>query len=314
LFALWRGRKGKRSAVTYPSTGIAQEVARATRSRFGAVLPALRLLAAAAFIVALARPQLTKTHARTEVSGVDLVLAVDVSSSMDAQDMTVKGAPADRLAAVKSVVEKFVAARPNDRIGLIAFAGGPYLVSPPTLDHDWLLASLSRLKTGMVKDGTAVGSAITASLNRLRDKDSKSKSIVLLTDGVNNAGSVSPGLAAQAALAEGVKVYTIGVGSDGKALMPVKDGRGTRMVMADVDVDEATLRHIADLTHGRFFRATDTASLEHVYREIDAMEKTTRTLDMHVTREEQFQGPALAGLGLLGLELLGAFAYRRRLP
>jgi Ca-activated chloride channel family protein len=315
LLALWRGRRGRRAAIEYPTADVVREVAKVTRSRFGSVLLALRLLAAGAFIVALARPQLAQAKRLTQASGVDLVLAVDVSSSMDAQDMTLGGVPSDRLSAVKAVVEKFVAARPNDRIGLIAFAGGPYLVSPPTLDHDWLLDNLARLKTGVVKDGTAVGSALTASVNRLRDKDSKSRVVVLLTDGMSNAGAVAPALAAQAAAAEHVKVYTIGVGSDGKALMPVKDDDGrTRMVMTEVDVDEDTLRHIAQVTHGRFFRATDTESLASVYAEIDAMEKTTRTVETRLTHHERFQWPALAGLGFFGLELLGAFAYRRRLP
>jgi Ca-activated chloride channel family protein len=213
------------------------------------------------------------------------------------------------------VIEKFIADRPNDRIGLVAFAGAPYLVSPPTLDHGWLLKNLERLQTGMVQDGTAIGSALTAGVNRLRQGDAKSRTVILLTDGVNNAGKVQPSLAAQAAQAVGVKVYTIGVGAEGRALMPLSDEQGrTRMVMTDVDVDEPTLRKIADTTGGRFFRATDTASLERVYADIDAMEKTKHTVESQVTQHERFQWPALAGLGLLGLELLSGIALGRRLP
>jgi Ca-activated chloride channel homolog len=315
LVWLLRGRRGKRAAVRYPNVQAARAVARSARSHAGALQAALRMLAAAAFIVALARPQVVNAKTRVEASGVDLVLAVDVSTSMDALDMTERDAPVDRLSAVKSVVEQFVRERPNDRIGLIAFAGAPYLVSPPTLDHDWLIENLARLETGMVQDGTAVGSALAASVNRLRGESAKSKLVVLLTDGMNNAGSIQPSLAAEAAKAEGVKVYTIGVGANGEAMMPVRDDRGRqRLVRTKVDVDEPTLRAIASTTGGQFFRATDASSLASVYAEIDRMEKTTRTLERRVQREERFQGPLLAGLSLFGLDLLGALALRRRLP
>jgi Ca-activated chloride channel family protein len=315
VLAVLRARRGPRAAITYSSIEVAREVAHSTKSRPLGWPSALRWLAAAAFIVALARPQLNHTQTRVEASGTDLVLAVDVSTSMEALDMTADGQPSSRLAAVKPVIQKFIEDRPNDRIGLVAFSGAPYLVSPPTLDHGWLLRNLERLQTGMVQDGTAIGSAITSGVNRLRQGDAKSKTMVLLTDGVSNAGKVQPTLAAQAAAAEGVKVYTIGVGSEGRALMPLADEQGRRrMVMTDVDVDEPTLRKIADTTGGRFFRATDTASLERVYADIDAMEKTKRTSESQVTHQEEFQWPALAGLGLLGLELLSGIAFGRRLP
>ena len=315
LVALLRARRGKSVAVRYGSVAIAREAAKSAKSRAGALLLAARFLAAAAFIIALARPQITEAKTHVEASGVDMVLAVDVSTSMNALDMAEGGEARDRLTAVKAVVQKFIEARPNDRIGMIAFAGAPYLVSPPTLDHDWLIENVSRLETGMVQDGTAVGSALAASVNRLRDEPAKSKIVVLLTDGVNNAGSVQPSLAAEAAAREGVKVYTVGVGSAGEALLPVKDENGRRrLVKAPVDVDEPTLRQIAATTGGEFFRATDAASLHEVYAAIDAMEKTTRTIDRQVTHHERFQAPALAGLSLLGFDLLGAFALRRRIP
>jgi Ca-activated chloride channel homolog len=315
LIALLRSRRGPRASIRFSSVAAARELARSSRSRIGGLLLALRLLAAAAFIVALARPQIVDAKTRVKASGTDLVLAVDVSTSMDALDMTLHDKPDNRLDAVKSVVERFIADRPNDRIGLIAFAGAPYLLSPPTLDHDWLLRNLDRLHTGMVQDGTAIGSALIASVNRLRHEDAKSKSVIVLTDGMNNAGKVQPSLAAQAAAAEGVKVYTIGVGSNGQAMVPVTDDGGRRrMVMSEVDVDEPTLRKIADTTGGRFFRATDTESLRRVYADIDSMEKTTRSIDSRVTRRERFQWPVSIGLLLLGLNLLGGTLLRPRVP
>ena len=306
LIALWRGRKGAIAAVEYSSAETARQVARETRSRVGRWLPMLRLLAAGLVILAIARPQLGHGTTEVEASGVDLVLAVDVSGSMQALDFTMDGERVNRLDVVKSVVSKFIEARPDDRIGLVAFAGAPYLVSPLTLDHGWLQQNLERVKLGTVEDGTAIGSAIAASVNRLRDQASKSKIVVLLTDGVNNAGKVSPEIAAEAAKALGVKIYTIGAGAKGEAPMPVKDNFGReRLVMAQVDVDEETLTKVAQETGGRFFRATDTDSLKQIYAEIDRLEKTTRTVKKFERHTELFAwavAPALlalaAGIGL----------------
>ncbi len=208
---------------------------------------------------------------------------------------------------VKSVVSKFIDARPDDRMGLVAFAGAPYLVSPLTLDHDWLQQNLERVKLGTVGDGTAIGSAIASSVNRLRDQPSKSKIVVLLTDGVSNAGKVSPEIAAEAAKALGVKIYTIGAGAKGEAPMPVEDEFGrSRLVMAKVDVDEETLTKIAQETGGKFFRATDTNSLKQIYAEIDRLEKTTRTVkkfERHTELVAWAIGPALLVLAVgMGLE------------
>jgi Ca-activated chloride channel family protein len=198
----------------------------------------LRLLVAVPLIVGLARPQLGQGRGSVQASGVDLMLAVDVSGSMEALDFTLGGQPISRVEVVKSVVSRFIEARPNDRIGLVAFAGAPYLVSPLTLDHDWLKQNLDRVKIGLIEDSTAIGSALATCVNRLRDQPSKSKVVVLLTDGMNNAGKVAPQTAAEAAKAMGVKVYTIAAGAQGEAPMPVKDQFGNqRVVMAKVDVD-----------------------------------------------------------------------------
>jgi Ca-activated chloride channel family protein len=313
LVALLRSRRGPRAAVTVGSIDTARTVARSTRSRAGAVLPYVRLPALALLVVALARPQTSHATTSVKASGVDIMLAIDVSGSMGALDLTLGGKPADRLTVVKSVVSRFIDNRPNDRIGMIAFAGAPYLVSPLTLDHDWLHRNLARVELGTIEDGTAIGSALSAAVNRLRPSDAKTKIVVLLTDGVNNAGQIQPALAAEAAAALGIKVYTIGVGSRGQALTPVVDDAGHKqLVMMDSDVDEKTLGDIATKTGGAFFRATDTASLERIYARIDAMEKTTREIDHYDHREEKLAYALIPGVALLGLELaLGATALRR---
>ncbi|MEO8797024.1 MAG: VWA domain-containing protein [Polyangiaceae bacterium] len=313
LLLVWRGRRGTGPALGFSSIATARSVSSEVKSRWGRWLPIARTVAIAFGIIALARPQVAHAHTIAQASGVDLMLAVDVSGSMRSLDFQQNGQPVDRLTVVKSEVAKFVANRPNDRIGMIAFAGRPYLVSPLTLDHDWLTQSLDRVKIGMVEDGTAIGSAIGASVNRLRDQPSKSKVVVLLTDGVNNAGSVQPELAAEAAKALGIRVYTIGVGSRGEAPMPVTDDDGTtHVVMTKVDVDEATLRRIADITGGKFFRATDTSSLDQIYAAIDGMEKTTHEAHAYETHDERFSFAAIPALFLLCTELgLGLTRFRR---
>lgn len=315
VIAIVRARRGPRAAVRYASTDLVREVGRTTRSRFGGLLPYLRLPALALMIVALARPQTSLARSSVKASGVDIMLALDVSGSMASLDLTLDGKPADRLSVVKSVVAKFIDQRPNDRIGMIAFAGAPYLVSPLTLDHDWLDRNLARVELGTIEDGTAIGSALTSAVNRLRTSDAHTKLIVLLTDGVNNAGKVQPLLAAEAAAALGIKVYTIGVGTEGKAPMPITDEQGHRhIVMTDADVDEKTLGAIATKTGGAFFRATDTESLQHVYAKIDALEKTTREVSHFEHHDDKFAWALLPGLALLAAEFGLATTLLRRIP
>jgi Ca-activated chloride channel family protein len=315
LIAVWRGRKGRVAAIEYSNVEIARSVARETRSRPARWTTMLRLLVAALIIVGLARPQYGRGRSEVQASGVDLMLAVDVSGSMEALDFTVNGQPESRVEVVKSVVSKFIESRPDDRIGLIAFAGAPYLVSPLTLDHEWLQQNLTRVRTGLVEDSTAIGSALATCVNRLRDQPSKSKVVVLLTDGMNNAGKVAPETAAEAARAMGVKVYTIGAGARGEAPVPVKDQFGNQqIVMARVDVDEDTLREIADETGGKFFRATDTDSLRRIYAEIDRMEKTTHPVNKFEKYQELFGLAVVPGLMLLGLSLGLDQTRFRRLP
>jgi Ca-activated chloride channel family protein len=215
----------------------------------------------------------------------------------------------------KSVIDRFIEARPNDRIGLVAFAGRPYLVSPLTLDHDWLRQNLERTRIGLVEDGTAIGTALATSVNRLRGEDAKSRIVVLLTDGMNNAGKVAPETAAEAARALGVKVYAIAAGTEGEAPMPVTDAFGRRrIVRATVDVDEETLTRVAEETGGKFFRATDTDSLSRIYDEIDRLEKSHVTATQYEKAEDLFAWALVPGLACLLLEGALAHTRLRRLP
>lgn len=315
LLALLRGRRGPVAAVKFSSADIARHVARETRSRAGKWVAPLNLLALALLIVAIARPQIGHSSSTVDASGIDMILALDCSGSMAALDFKVDDQPADRLGIVKSVVSKFIDARPNDRIGIIGFAGVPYLVSPLTLDHDWLQQNLVRVQLGAVEDGTAIGSAIALGVNRLRDLPGKSKVIVLLTDGQNNMGKIMPETGAQAARALGVKVYTIGAGVRGDAPVPVTDEDGNKhLVMSKVDVDEGMLQRIADETGGKFFRATDTESLKNIYAEIDRMEKTTHQMKKFEHHSELFSYAVLLSMALFGTGLTLQQTRFRRLP
>jgi len=315
LVIFWRGRRGPVAAVEYSDVSLARDVARRTRSRIGGIVWLLPIIAAALMIVGLARPQ--RTHSRTEVTanGIDIVLGLDISGSMQALDFTVDNYRVNRIAVVKSVVSKFIDERPDDRIGLIAFAAAPYIVSPLTLDHDWLQQNLERVNTGIGDDGTAIGSAIAAAVNHLRTTTAKSKVVILLTDGVNNSGKISPLAAAEAARALGVKVYTIGVGVRGKAPIPVRDEKGNiHVVMANVDVDEKTLQAVADETGGQFYRATDTDSLQKIYEQINRYEKSAQTVQKFERVEELYRWPLFPSLGLLAIGMILQQTLFRRLP
>jgi Ca-activated chloride channel homolog len=315
LVVLWQSRRGPVAAVEYSDVSLARDIARRTRSRLGGVAWLLPILAAALMIVGLARPQ--RTDSRTEVTarGIDIVLGLDVSGSMQALDFVVNNHRVNRIAVVKSVVSRFIDERPNDRIGLIAFAAYPYLVSPLTLDHDWLLQNLERINIGISDDGTAIGSAIAAAVNHLRTTTAKSKVVILLTDGVNNSGKISPLAAAEAARAMGVKVYTIGVGVRGKAPIPAKDKAGRiHVIMADVPVDEETLQAVASETGGRFYRATDTDSLSKIYEQINRYETSAQAVQKFEHSQELYRWALFPSLGLLGLGVLLQQTRFRRLP
>jgi Ca-activated chloride channel homolog len=315
MVMLWRGRRGPVAAIEYPDISLAREIARNSRSRVGRWLRLLPIFAGALMIAGLARPQ--RLHERTEVTtnGIDIVLGLDVSGSMQALDFAIDNRRINRIAVVKSVVSKFIDERPSDRIGIIAFAGAPYLVSPLTLDHDWLQQNLERVDIGAVDDGTAIGSAIAAGVNHLRTTPAKSKVLVLLTDGMNNTGKISPIAAAEAAKAMGVKIYTIGVGVRGKAPIPVRDDAGhVHVIMATVDVDEKTLQAVADETGGRFYRATDTDSLRKIYEQINQFEKSAQTVQKFEYYEELYSRALIPALAILGVGIVLQLTWFRRLP
>ncbi len=316
LLMLLRGRRGPVAAVEFSDVKVARAVARTHRARAGYWVWLFPLLAAALMIVGLARPQ--RAHSRTTVTanGIDIVLGLDVSGSMQALDFEIDDRRVNRIQVVKSVVSKFIEERPNDRIGLIAFAAAPYLVSPLTLDHDWLQQNLERVNTAIASDdGTAIGSAIAASVNRLRTTAAKSKVVILLTDGMNNTGKISPLAAAEAAKALGVKIYTIGVGVRGMAPIPVKDQAGnTHLIMDRVDVDEKTLQAVASETGGTFYRATDTDSLEKIYEQINRLETTAQTVQKFEHSEELYSWALIPAAALLGFGLLLQYTRFRRLP
>src|SRR5258708_568144 len=315
IVLLWRGRRGPVAAIEYSDVSLAREAARRGRSRIGLLLWLLPILAGALMIVRLARPP--RAHGRTQVTPhrIDNLLDLDVSGSMQALDFQMDNRRVNRIEVVKSVVSKFIDERPDDRIGIIAFAGAPYLVSPITLDHDWLQQNLERVAVGGADDGTAIGSAVAASVNRLRLTQAKSKLVILLTDGVNNTGKISPIAAAEAARAMGVKIYTIGVGVRGEAPIPVRDAAGnTRLIMAKVDVDEKTLQAVADETGGKFYRATDTDSLQKIYEQINRFEKSAQTVQKFERTEELYPWALIPSLAILGLSLALQHTRLRRLP
>jgi len=315
VLAILRGRFGGTPSIIFSSIAPIAALGNRRKSRTGAILATLAHLALVCFIVALAQPRLGSTLTRTQASGVDIMLVIDVSRSMLAEDFTIGSSRANRIETVKLVTEDFIESRPNDRIGIVAFAGRPYLVSPLTLDHEWLIANLDRLQVGLVEDGTAIGSAIAAAANRLKDKEAKTKLIVLLTDGDNNAGRVTPLTAAEAAKALGIRIYTIGAGTDGLVPFPVQDmfGRTTYRPVR-MDFDEETLREIAAMTNGEYFRATDTRSLEKIFQSIDALEKTKIEVERFSRYRELFPWLILAGVTLLSAQCLLANTLWRRLP
>lgn len=315
VLAWLKGKFGGTAAVTFSTTSMLAEIGSRQRNRAGAFLAGLSYLALALFIIALARPQLGRVTTRVQATGVDIMLVLDVSRSMLAEDFTIGNRRANRIDAVKLVTEQFIRQRPNDRIGIVAFAGRPYLVSPLTLDHDWLIRNLERLRIGLVEDGTAIGSAIASAANRLKDKEAKTKLIVLLTDGDNNAGKVQPLTAAEAAKALGIRIYTIGAGTEGEAPFPLQNAFG-RTVYRNVLVkfDEKTLGEIATITNGQYFRATDTNSLRKIFSEIDKMEKTKVEVERTAQYRDLFYYVLIPGIACLLLEILLSQTIWRRLP
>jgi len=264
------------------------------------VLFAMRLLSLAAIIVAMARPQTEEISTRTKTTkGIDIVMAIDVSSSMLARDLK-----PNRLSALKEVAADFIAKRPNDRIGLVAYAGEGYTKTPITSDKAIVLSALREITYGQLNDGTAIGMGLATAVNRLKESKAISKVIILLTDGVNNSGFIEPRTAAELAIEFGIKVYTIGLGTNGNALSPISynsDG-SFRYGMRQVEIDEGLLNNIAEVTGGKYFRATDNEKLEAIYDEINKLEKTEIEEFKYYKYEEKFRPWVLLAGGLLVLE------------
>lgn len=305
---IWKGRK-KQAAITYSSLKAVEKIKPTLRERLVHLPFALRMLAILFLIIALARPQNFSAGQSVNTEGIDIAMVLDISGSMLAEDFK-----PNRLDAAKNVIDNFVSARTTDRIGLVIFSREAFTQCPLTIDYSVLRNLLGDIKTGMIEDGTAIGNGIANGLNRLKDSDAESRVIILLTDGVNNAGEVDPISAAEIASTFGIRIYTIGVGTRGEAPYPVQTPFGTRYQMVPVEIDEVILKKIADLTGGEYFRATNNKALEEIYNKIDKMEKTKIEITSFRNAKELFAGWLGFGFALLLLELFTSKTILRKLP
>ncbi|MBL0308918.1 MAG: VWA domain-containing protein [Bacteroidetes bacterium] len=281
------------------------------KARLKKFLPALRVLTLILLLLAIARPQTSYDEEKVTTEGIDIVLAMDVSSSMLAKDFT-----PNRIEAAKKEAMEFIDGRPNDRIGLVIFAGESFTQCPVTIDHTILKNQLKQIKNGLLEDGTAIGMGLATATQRLKESQAKSKVVILMTDGVNNKGLVDPLTACDIAMQFGVRVYTIGIGTNGKAMTPVAMTQTGELIFdyADVQIDEALLKDIAKKTGGQYFRATDNKRLKEIYSQIDKLEKTKIEVSAYQRKTEKFHGFAfLAGLLLL-LEVLFRYLFLKSVP
>lgn len=304
----WREWKKRRPSLTVPTTlpfanrrpGLEQVVRH---------LPfVLRVVAVAALIAAIARPRSSSTFQEVDTEGIDIVLAMDISTSMLARDFV-----PDRIGAAKDIAIQFIAERPSDRIGLVVFAGESFTQSPLTTDRATLINLMKEVECGLIEDGTAIGNGLATAVSRLKDSHAPSRVVILLTDGVNNRGEITPQMASEIAKTYGVRVYTIGVGKQGKAPYPVMTPFGVQVQNIDVEIDEELLRQIADQTGGTYFRATDNTKLKEIYAEINEMEKGRTTVDSFPVYEELFMRFAWIVLAALFLEILMRLFMARRI-
>lgn len=304
-------QKRPRAALRLSTFPLAQQIRFSWRVAGSRLLPFLRGAVLVLFVFALARPQAVSREREHETKGVDIVIALDISGSMLAEDFK----PENRLGVAKEEAKKFIRGRENDRIGLVVFAREAFTQCPLTLDYDILTSLVDEIQIGMIQDGTAIGMGIATAVNRLRESDAKSKVITLITDGENNAGKIDPVTAAELARTFGIKVYTIGVGRGGLVPFPINDPLfGKRYVQAKVDIDEMTLKRIADLTGGVFFRARDPASLSEIYARINELEKTEVKVREYVSYDELFPYFLVPGLLLLALEVLARNSLFLKVP
>ena len=309
-YYIYRCRQGG-AAVTVSTTDSIKRAPKSWRYYLRHLPFVLRVSALTLIVVAIARPQNVEHNSKTNSEGIDIVLAVDVSTSMLAKDFT-----PDRLSVAKEVAAEFISDRTGDRIGIVVFAGESFTQSPLTTDQSSLQTMIGRISSGVIDDGTAIGNGLATSINRLRESDAKSKVIILLTDGVNNRGEISPLTAAKIAKEMGIKVYTIGIGKQGTAPYPIFDERGREVDVVEmkVEIDEKTLRQIAELTGGEYFRATDKQTLEAVYENINTLEKSTVEIENYTIRHEEFLLFVLWALAALLLEFVINRIVLKRIP
>lgn len=311
LIAIWyfyRGRK-KRSAIIYSSSKLFPENFSSLKTKFVHLPFILRLLALALLIIALARPQDFTTGTNVNAEGIDIAMVLDISGSMLAEDFK-----PNRLEAAKQVIDKFIEGRISDRIGLVIFSRDAFTQCPLTIDYAVLRNLLREIKSGMLEDGTAIGNAIANGVNRLKDSDSKSKVIILLTDGVNNAGEIDPLSAAEIARTFGIRIYAIGVGTRGEAPYPIQTPFGIRYQMVPVEIDEALLKQISERTGGQYFRATNNRALEEIYNRIDKMEKSKIEITSYRSARELYFSWLAAAFVFLMFEVGLSKTILRKLP
>lgn len=299
----------KESGVRYSTLRPFGDVRYTMRERLRHLPFVLRMLAVALVVIALARPRSSMKGENVYAEGIDIVLALDISGSMLAEDFQ-----PNRLEAAKAVAQEFVTGRTNDRIGLVIFSGESFTQCPLTVDYAVLKELVRPLKSGMIEDGTAIGLGLATGINRLRDSKAKSKVIILLTDGVNNRGEIDPITAAQIAQSFGIRVYTVGVGTIGEAPYPVPTPFGTRYQMVPVEIDEKVLKQVAEMTDGRYFRATDNRKLKAIYQEIDRLEKTRIEVRSYRRYSELFYAFVLAAVALLAVDAALSATWLRKLP
>lgn len=306
----WKMRKNQASVEMSSSQAFDAPKAVTAKVYLRHVPFVLRMIAIALVIVILARPQSTNSWQNSSTEGIDIMMAIDISSSMLAQDLR-----PNRLEAAKNVAAAFINGRPNDNIGLVVFSAESFTQCPLTTDHAILLNLFKNIQSGMIEDGTAIGLGLANAVSRIKDSQAKSKVIILLTDGSNNRGEIAPVTAAEIAKTFGIRVYTIGVGTKGEAPYPFRlPGGMIQTQMIPVDIDESTLKQIATTTGGQYFRATDNASLKEIYSEIDQMEKTKISVREYSKKQEEYKNIALLLLALLLLELLLKHTLLKKIP
>ncbi len=303
------------NTIKFSSLGTIKQIKHPWSIKARHIVIILRSIVIILIILALARPQSGREETKITTEGIDIVLALDVSGSMLAEDFEINGRRQNRLFVVKDVVEDFIKERENDRVSMVVFAGRAYTQCPPTLDYGVLLQFLKKVEIGMIEDGTAIGSAIGTSVNRLRESDSKSKVIILLTDGRSNAGEIDPLTAAEIAKTMNIKIYTIGAGTKGLAPFPATDFFGNKVLKPiKVDIDDKMLTDIAAMTGGLYFRATDTKSLKEIYSQIDKLEKTITEVTQFTEYNELFNYFVLAALIIFLIEIILANTRFRKVP